>query len=234
MCPSRQGGEVRRPSADSINDAVVALSDSTQARTPKELAHDRGAANQSGLYAWWADAEAVKMLSAVLGGHTQPLVYIGQAGATRFPSWCPGASADARAGRAPRPSAAGAGAPAAPASPQGRGGGSAPPPLRRRCARTCRRSCCSASGPTACSAGGGWTRWPASSSPPSPSRRAGRRGRAATSAPADGVHDLRQQGATPVSWRGARRPGSALIREARTPVGLPTARTVRTAMGRGQ
>ncbi len=85
MC-SQQSDEFPRPSAEVIDDAVAVLGDSSRARTPDDLSRDRGAASRPGLYAWWADAEAVATLSTVLRDHVQPLIYIGQAGATKIPS----------------------------------------------------------------------------------------------------------------------------------------------------
>jgi hypothetical protein len=53
---------------------------------PAEFPFDEVAARCAGMYSWWADEIAQQMLGAPLGATLPPLVYVGQAGATRWPS----------------------------------------------------------------------------------------------------------------------------------------------------
>jgi len=66
----------------------AALSDPESPRTPAEfLAADRRALNEPGLYSWWVDEAGARDLSAGLGAPVAAgLVYLGQAGATSWPS----------------------------------------------------------------------------------------------------------------------------------------------------
>ena len=69
---------------------VAQLSDrlTTFANTerPIEFPVDKVAARGAGMYSWWADEIARQMLGAPLSATLPPLVYVGQAGATRWPS----------------------------------------------------------------------------------------------------------------------------------------------------
>jgi hypothetical protein len=71
------------PSAQQL---VRLLSDGGRAVTPASFPADRKEAARPGLYAWWADEQARELLGEVLGTALPPLIYVGQAGATRWPS----------------------------------------------------------------------------------------------------------------------------------------------------
>jgi GIY-YIG catalytic domain-containing protein len=58
------------------------LSDPTRAEPPATFPKDPAAADRPGLYAWWGDQEAVRVISDVLGSRVGNLLYVGQAGAT--------------------------------------------------------------------------------------------------------------------------------------------------------
>lgn len=67
------------------------LSDPTQQEDPRTFPKDAIAAGKSGLYSWWADVEAEKLFlrARVLragGGSVRQCIYVGQTGATRWPS----------------------------------------------------------------------------------------------------------------------------------------------------
>lgn len=69
-------------------DLARLLTDASQALSPAELLR-RGSdgLRAAGMYSWWVDAEGANDLSQGLGQHVAPgLIYIGQAGATRWPS----------------------------------------------------------------------------------------------------------------------------------------------------
>jgi hypothetical protein len=99
--------DVRRspnaPSGDSgsnegeISRLVTLLSDPDRAQDPSAFLTDHDAADHAGLYSWWADSAAQKLFACVFARqgidlvyrHTEgewTLVYVGQAGATRWPS----------------------------------------------------------------------------------------------------------------------------------------------------
>jgi uncharacterized protein DUF6884/GIY-YIG catalytic domain-containing protein len=69
-------------------EAVAALSSEDHALTSAALRRDDGDALElPGLYAWWVDAEGAASLSDGLGVAIEPgLIYVGEAGATRWPS----------------------------------------------------------------------------------------------------------------------------------------------------
>ncbi|WP_156525983.1 GIY-YIG nuclease family protein [Mycobacterium adipatum] len=62
------------------------LSDSSNAVDPKCFPADLQLAQRPGMYAWWGDAEACTVLGAELGVELPSLLYVGQAGATKWPS----------------------------------------------------------------------------------------------------------------------------------------------------
>lgn len=63
-----------------------ALSDPTNAVAPSRFPTDRALAQRPGMYAWWGDELARTVLGEELGTPLPPLLYVGQAGATRWPS----------------------------------------------------------------------------------------------------------------------------------------------------
>lgn len=63
--------------------AVVGqLSDRSNAQPARRFPADAAEADHPGLYAWWADAEGLGVLSTVFDAELTPLIYAGQAGAT--------------------------------------------------------------------------------------------------------------------------------------------------------
>jgi hypothetical protein len=65
---------------------VAALANEDRTQSPAQFPIDRAEASDAGLYSWWADAHALSSLGRVLGEELQPLIYVGQAGATKWPS----------------------------------------------------------------------------------------------------------------------------------------------------
>ena len=70
----------------SVDEIVARLSDSSLAEDPRSFPANREVATKSGMYAWWASEEARALLSSRLETEIPPLVYAGQAGATKWPS----------------------------------------------------------------------------------------------------------------------------------------------------
>lgn len=73
------------PSADA-GEIISVLSRSTNAISPRSFPRDRSQAGRPGMYAWWADDEAVAVLGEEIGAELPALLYVGQAGATKWPS----------------------------------------------------------------------------------------------------------------------------------------------------
>lgn len=72
---------------DEIDVLVTALSDSTKAEPPATFPRDAKTAAHPGLYSWWGDDRARRLLAAGLEVDVlPPLLYAGQAGATKWPS----------------------------------------------------------------------------------------------------------------------------------------------------
>lgn len=72
---------------EEIETLVAALSDSSRAEAPATFPLDEHAAGHAGLYSWWGDDEARGVLAAGLDVNAlPPLLYAGQAGATKWPS----------------------------------------------------------------------------------------------------------------------------------------------------
>jgi len=65
---------------------VELLADASRAQGPVDFPTDPGMARQPGLYAWWADDSARRLLGGALEVELPALIYAGQAGATRWPS----------------------------------------------------------------------------------------------------------------------------------------------------
>lgn len=65
---------------------VGALSDSSNAVEPKLFPSNLEQAQRPGMYAWWGDDDARTLLGGELGVDLPPLLYVGQAGATKWPS----------------------------------------------------------------------------------------------------------------------------------------------------
>lgn len=65
---------------------VAALARHENAVNPRRFPRDHEAAAKPGMYAWWGDEEALTMLGDEIGAGLPPMLYVGQAGATRWPS----------------------------------------------------------------------------------------------------------------------------------------------------
>lgn len=72
---------------EEVETLVATLSDGSRAEAPATFPLDAQAAANAGLYSWWADDEARRVLAAGLDvAGLPPLLYAGQAGATKWPS----------------------------------------------------------------------------------------------------------------------------------------------------
>lgn len=79
---------------------VDVLSDPANAVAPSDFPIDRAWAQRPGMYAWWGDQEAQAALSTPIDLQLGPLLYVGQAGATKWPSGKrSSATLDSRIGR---------------------------------------------------------------------------------------------------------------------------------------
>src|SRR5690349_17872342 len=66
---------------------VESLTKADSATQPRHFPMDHHLADKPGLYSWWGDEEARALLGHAVGtGQLPPLLYVGQAGATRWPS----------------------------------------------------------------------------------------------------------------------------------------------------
>lgn len=65
---------------------MSALADSANAVEPARFPRDRGEAAKPGMYSWWGDNTARQVLGEEIGATLPPLLYAGQAGATKWPS----------------------------------------------------------------------------------------------------------------------------------------------------
>lgn len=65
---------------------VTSLTNESRTQSPARFPEDRAEAAHAGLYSWWADAHARSTLGHVLAAELPPLIYVGQAGATKWPS----------------------------------------------------------------------------------------------------------------------------------------------------
>lgn len=79
---------------------IEILSKAENAQPPLRFPIDSHSARHAGMYAWWADDTARSDLGRPLGFTLPPLIYVGQAGATRWPSGTPsGATLRSRIGQ---------------------------------------------------------------------------------------------------------------------------------------
>ncbi len=69
-----------------IEEMIAALANSDQAQSLTGFPSDSQVAARPGLYSWWGDPTARAAIEEQLGIAIPPLVYAGQAGATRWPS----------------------------------------------------------------------------------------------------------------------------------------------------
>lgn len=65
---------------------AVRLADRTRSEDPRAFPQDPDAADKAGLYSWWADEAARELFACVGGVSVEEPVYVGQAGATSWPS----------------------------------------------------------------------------------------------------------------------------------------------------
>jgi hypothetical protein len=65
---------------------VAALARHENAVDPRRFPRDQEAAARPGMYAWWGDEQARSMLGEEIGVGLPPMLYVGQAGATSWPS----------------------------------------------------------------------------------------------------------------------------------------------------
>jgi GIY-YIG catalytic domain len=65
---------------------VRRLTDPWNAVEPALFPRDRDEASSAGMYAWWGDGHARDTLGEEIGAALPPLLYVGQAGATQWPS----------------------------------------------------------------------------------------------------------------------------------------------------
>ncbi len=70
---------------DDVQRICTLLADPAAAREPAMI-NRGGEYDVAGLYSWWADDDARKIIGSVLGCEAPALVYVGQAGATKMPS----------------------------------------------------------------------------------------------------------------------------------------------------
>lgn len=79
---------MKSPLADSseVTRLVEALRDPRTAEPASTFPRDTVAAKQPGLYAWWVDAEGLRVLVEQLQTSLPSLIYAGLAGATHWPS----------------------------------------------------------------------------------------------------------------------------------------------------
>ena len=76
----------RQSSTAEIERLIGLLSDSSRAEPPATFPTDPAIAHQAGMYVWWADDAGRQVLGLELGSVLPSLLYVGQAGATRWPS----------------------------------------------------------------------------------------------------------------------------------------------------
>ena len=69
-----------------ISALVRQLTCQDAATKPALFPADARQAARPGMYSWWGDDEACNVLGEAVGMHLPPLLYVGQAGATRWPS----------------------------------------------------------------------------------------------------------------------------------------------------
>ena len=72
---------------DDVRRIAALLSDPNRSELPRDFPADSITAGKPGLYSWWADAEAQELLLPTAAGiSVGRLLYVGQAGATHWPS----------------------------------------------------------------------------------------------------------------------------------------------------
>ena len=69
-----------------VQRVAALLADRTRSEDPRTFPRDPDAAVKAGLCSWWADGEALRLFRGGGLAPMGPLIYAGQAGATRWPS----------------------------------------------------------------------------------------------------------------------------------------------------
>lgn len=86
FAPMDGNGHEKPINESDVQRAIALLANSDRAEDPRTFPTDGAAADQPGLYAWWADRSARDLLGQVGGEEAPRLIYVGQAGATLWPS----------------------------------------------------------------------------------------------------------------------------------------------------
>lgn len=73
-------------SSPAAEDIIAVLTAPADAVEPSRFPRDRDQAAKPGVYAWWGDDAAAHVLGEELGAALPGLLYVGQAGATQWPS----------------------------------------------------------------------------------------------------------------------------------------------------
>jgi hypothetical protein len=76
-------------SGAATDDLVHRLSEPAGRQAPADFPTDLEVAGHPGLYSWWGDDHARSLIGEELQVEMPPLLYVGQAGATRWPSGTP-------------------------------------------------------------------------------------------------------------------------------------------------
>jgi len=86
--PTNHGNTPAAPEADVVAEVVRSLLNQSNAITPSALlSRGRSGLKMPGMYSWWVDVEGAEELSSGLGHPIEAgLIYVGLAGATRWPS----------------------------------------------------------------------------------------------------------------------------------------------------
>ena len=74
------------PSAHDVTEALTCLTDSTSLILASAFDKGLDGCDLPGLYSWWADGHAQQVITDVLGEQVDSLIYVGQTGATKWPS----------------------------------------------------------------------------------------------------------------------------------------------------
>lgn len=73
----------------SVESFVKTLADDSRARPAVGFPSGHGRVDVAGMYSWWADPQSLEMMREELSEEIPALIYVGQSGATRWPSGAP-------------------------------------------------------------------------------------------------------------------------------------------------